>query len=103
MDIFFAGGFWCFCRGFFEKAVVRCGFFVVNLWWDCGDLWCVDGRYLGSKIFHFSKIFLGEFPFWEFRFEGSVGGLWSLFDVSLPLLCEMQDVDGGGVSFYCKG
>jgi hypothetical protein len=54
-----------FLQGVFEKAVVRCGFFVVNLWWNRGDLWCVDGRYFGSKIFHFLKTYFWAFPFEE--------------------------------------
>jgi hypothetical protein len=35
--VFSAGGFLCFCRGFWGKRVVERGFLMVNLWWDCGD------------------------------------------------------------------
>jgi hypothetical protein len=30
------------------------GFLTVNLWWKCGDLWCVDGPYFGVEDFPLS-------------------------------------------------
>jgi hypothetical protein len=33
------GEFFAFLQGVFEKDGENCGFLVVNLWWDRGDLW----------------------------------------------------------------
>jgi hypothetical protein len=49
---FFGEDFLRFCGGFLKKRVVGRGFLMVNLWWKRGELWCVDGRYLGPEIFH---------------------------------------------------
>jgi hypothetical protein len=38
-----------FCWGFWQKRVVERGFFVVNLWWNRGESWCVDGRFSDRK------------------------------------------------------
>jgi hypothetical protein len=38
-----------FCWGFGKKLVVKRGFLMVNVWWNRGELWCVDGRFFGSK------------------------------------------------------
>jgi hypothetical protein len=48
--MFFARGLFVrFCRGLWQKRVVAGGFFVVNLWWNRGELWLIDGRVLGAK------------------------------------------------------
>jgi hypothetical protein len=47
--ILFGRSFCGFCRGFWRKRVFGRGFLMVNLWWDRGDLWCVDGCILGLK------------------------------------------------------
>jgi hypothetical protein len=39
LSIFSLGSFLRFCWGFLKKRVVERGFFVVNLWWNRGDLW----------------------------------------------------------------
>ena len=65
LEIFFWGEFLCFCRGFWRKRVVDGGFLVVNLWWNCGELWCVDGRILGFENLPFLKFIFEGFPFWE--------------------------------------
>jgi hypothetical protein len=40
-----------FAGDFCEKRVVECGFLMVSLWWKCGELWCVDGRFLAFEDF----------------------------------------------------
>jgi hypothetical protein len=70
LEIFFWGEFLCFCRGFWRKRAVEGGFLVVNLWWNRGELWCVDGRIWGSKICHFLKIYFEGFPFWDWVTTG---------------------------------
>jgi hypothetical protein len=51
---------WCFCWGFSKKWGAERGFLLVSLWWIDGELWCVDGRILGVKIFPlFRDLFLG--------------------------------------------
>jgi hypothetical protein len=42
--------------------VVEAGFFVVNLWWNRVVLWCADGRFSGSKIFHFLTVYFSGIP-----------------------------------------
>jgi hypothetical protein len=49
------------------------GFLVVNLWWNRGDLGCVDGYFLESKIFHFLAIYFWGFPFWKWVVGLEVG------------------------------
>ena len=53
-----------FLQGFWQKRVVEGGFLVVNLWWDRGELWCVDGRILGVGNFSFFEdLFLRDSRF----------------------------------------
>jgi hypothetical protein len=61
---FLGGGFVCFCWGFYENRVFECGFWVVSLWWNRGELWSVDGHFLGAK--NLPQI-LNLF-FWDSRF-----------------------------------
>ena len=51
MVFFSCGRFLRFYRGFWRKRMVEGGFFVVNLWWNRGDLWCVDGHIFGVENF----------------------------------------------------
>ena len=96
LEIFFWGEFLCFCRGFWRKRVVEGGFFVVNLWWNRGELWCVDGRIWGSKICHGFWIYFLGFPFWEWvPAVGSEGG----FGVGR----EEQDEDQGFGGEHAEG
>jgi hypothetical protein len=46
-----------FLQGVLAKTGGKGGFLVVNLWWNRGELWCVDGRIWASKICHFLKIY----------------------------------------------
>jgi hypothetical protein len=47
---FFGEAVWCvFYWGFLRKRVFGCGFWVVNLWWNRGELWSVDGHFLRAK------------------------------------------------------
>jgi hypothetical protein len=62
MVIFSCERFLRFCRGFWRKRVVEGGFLVVNLWWNRGDLWCVDGHFSESKIFHLLMIYFLGIP-----------------------------------------
>jgi hypothetical protein len=49
---------WCFCRGFLEKRAFLRGFLMVNSWWNCGELWFVDGRFFVAENFSlFSTLF----------------------------------------------
>jgi hypothetical protein len=38
-----------FLLGFLAKRVAERGFLMVNLWWNAGETWCFDGRFLGAK------------------------------------------------------
>ncbi len=50
-------------RGFCEKRRVDRGFLLVNLWWNDGESWCVDGCILGAENFPlFRDLFLGRQP-----------------------------------------
>jgi hypothetical protein len=50
---------------FWRKRVFDGGFLMVNLWWKCGDLWCVDGRCLDVKVFPLFLDLFSGFPFWN--------------------------------------
>jgi hypothetical protein len=41
-------GLWVL-QGFWQKLVAERGLLMVNLWWNRGELWFVDGHFLGSK------------------------------------------------------
>jgi hypothetical protein len=44
--------------------MVEGGFFVVNLWWNRGELWCVGGGILGFKnLPFFEDLFLRDSRF----------------------------------------
>jgi hypothetical protein len=64
-------GFCCFAgilRGFWEKAVVRCGFLLVSCWWFVWWAWWLTGVFLeGEKYATFLMNFCGYF---DFLFEG---------------------------------
>jgi hypothetical protein len=49
--IFLFDGFVRFFGGFWEKRSVGCGFLMVNVWWNRGELWCVDDHFLELKNF----------------------------------------------------
>ena len=38
-----------FLQGFWEKRVAERGLLMVNLWWNAGERWCSDGRFLVAK------------------------------------------------------
>jgi hypothetical protein len=56
--IFLEGVFLCFCSGFWRKRIIEGVFLVVNLWWNRGELWCVDGRILGLENLPLFDLFL---------------------------------------------
>jgi hypothetical protein len=46
-----------FCWGFWEKQVVERGFLMVNVWWNRGKSWWVDGRFSDLKKCHGFRIY----------------------------------------------
>jgi hypothetical protein len=46
-----------FLRGFWEKRVFPGWFFVVKLWWFCGESVVVGWWFLASKKFHFFQLY----------------------------------------------
>jgi hypothetical protein len=49
LNIFSRRGFGVFTGGFGENGVAKRGFLMVNLWWNAGESWPVDGHFLGAK------------------------------------------------------
>jgi len=38
-----------FLQGVWQKRVTERGFLMVNLWWNAGESWQVDGRFFGCE------------------------------------------------------
>jgi hypothetical protein len=69
----FGGGGTVFLLGFWQKWVVGCGFFVVELWWIAGESWEVDGSFFGlEKHATFCGLIFEGFPFWGFGSASSL-------------------------------
>jgi hypothetical protein len=61
---------------------------VVNLWWNRGELWFVDGHILGLKNMPPIMDLFFLFPFWEY-------GVWG----RPPGLAVEEEVRGEGKGF----
>jgi len=49
-----------FSVGFWKKWGVERGFLMVNLWWDCGELWSENAQFRAAEnVPLFRNIFLG--------------------------------------------
>ena len=61
--VFFLLRGFVFFAGILRKTVIECGFLMVSLWWKRGELWCVDGRFLGLEEFPRILDFFGDSHF----------------------------------------